>query len=68
MKKGWQTKPFEECIDKVTYTPKVQRKDFLDDGTYPIISQEDDFILDETPTCKECLQVQSEGSREATIR
>ena len=44
MKSGWQTKPFEECIENVTYSPKVQRKNFLGDGAYPIVSQEDDFI------------------------
>ena len=44
MKAGWQTKPFDECIEKVTYTSKIQRKDFLVDGAYPIISQEDAFI------------------------
>jgi type I restriction enzyme S subunit len=44
MKVGWQTKPFEDCIEKVTYTSKIQRKDFLDEGAYPIISQEDAFI------------------------
>lgn len=44
MKADWQTKPFEECIEKVTYTPKIQRKDFLANGAYPIISQEDAFI------------------------
>ncbi|WP_305805955.1 restriction endonuclease subunit S [Stenotrophomonas sp. YIM B06876] len=44
MKAGWQLKPFEECIEKVVYTTKVQRKDFLDDGAYPIVSQEDAFI------------------------
>ncbi len=44
MKAGWQTKPFEECIEKVTYTTKIQRKDFLSDGAYPIVSQEDEFI------------------------
>lgn len=44
MKAGWQTKPFEECIEKVTYTSKIQRKDFLEGGAYPIISQEDAFI------------------------
>lgn len=44
MKDGWQTKTFDECINKVNYTPKVQRKDFLEDGAYPIISQEEDFI------------------------
>jgi len=44
MKAEWQTKPFDDCIEKVTYTSKIQRKDFLVDGAYPIISQEEDFI------------------------
>lgn len=44
MKAGWQAKPFEDCIDKVTYTTKIQRRDFLDVGAYPIVSQEDAFI------------------------
>jgi type I restriction enzyme S subunit len=44
MKTGWQTKPFEECIEAVKYTQKIQRKDFLDDGLFPIVSQEAEFI------------------------
>ena len=44
MKVAWQTKPFEECIEKVAYTSKIQRKDFLADGVYPIVSQEESFI------------------------
>lgn len=44
MKKGWETKIFDDCIEKVTYTQKVQRKDFLDDGDFPIVSQEEAFI------------------------
>lgn len=40
MKQAWNTKSFENCIKKVPYTPKIQRKDFLDDGAYPIVSQE----------------------------
>lgn len=44
MKAGWEIKPFEDCIYKVTYTPKIQRKDFLTDGAYPVISQEAEFI------------------------
>ena len=44
MKKGWQTQPFEDCIEKVTYSSKIQRKDFLNEGAYPVISQENDFI------------------------
>ena len=44
MTKGWKTEPFQACIENVTYTQKIQRKDFLDVGAYPIISQEEDFI------------------------
>jgi type I restriction enzyme S subunit len=44
MKTGWLAKPFEDCIEKVTYTAKIQRKDFLDEGKFPIVSQEESFI------------------------
>ena len=44
MKAGWQAQLFEDCIEKVSYTTKVQRKDFLDAGTFPVVSQEDAFI------------------------
>lgn len=44
MRVGWQSKPFEDCIEKVTYTAKIQRKDFLDIGAFPVISQEEAFI------------------------
>jgi type I restriction enzyme S subunit len=44
MKAGWQTKSFEDCIEKVTYTTKIQRKEFLDAGAFPVVSQEDAFI------------------------
>ena len=40
---GWETKPFEDCIESVKYTRKIQRKDFLDDGQFPIVSQEAEF-------------------------
>lgn len=40
MKQGWEYKVFEDCIEKIKYTIKVQRKDFLEYGKYPIISQE----------------------------
>jgi len=43
MNKGWQSKPFEECIESVKYTRKIQRKNFLDDGQFPIVSQEAEF-------------------------
>lgn len=40
MKTSWQTKPFESCLEKITYTTKIQRKDFLESGDFPIVSQE----------------------------
>ncbi len=42
--KGWVEKPFEDCIEVVKYTTKVQRKEFLEEGEYPIVSQEAEFI------------------------
>lgn len=41
---NWQTKNIEDCIDKIAYTNKIQRKDFLESGIFPIISQEQDLI------------------------
>jgi type I restriction enzyme, S subunit len=40
----WHSLPFEDCIEPVVYTTKIQRKDFLDDGAYPVVSQEEAFI------------------------
>lgn len=37
-------KPFESCLEKITYTVKIQRKDFLESGDFPVISQESEFI------------------------
>jgi type I restriction enzyme S subunit len=44
MNNNWQTKQFEDCIDDVAYTSKIQRKNFLNDGEYPVVSQEEDLI------------------------
>lgn len=44
MKNNWQTKILEDCIEKVVYTKKIQRKSFLKSGVVPIISQEETFI------------------------
>ena len=44
MSKEWETRKFENCIEKIDYTNKIQRKDFLENGKHPIISQEQDFI------------------------
>jgi type I restriction enzyme S subunit len=40
---GWVEKPFEDCIEDVKYTTKIQRKEFLEEGEFPIVSQEADF-------------------------
>lgn len=37
-------KKFDDCIESVKYTTKLQSKDFLPEGKYPIISQEEDLI------------------------
>lgn len=42
--KGWEQLPFEQSIQKVKYTRKLQTKDFLKEGLYPIISQEEGYI------------------------
>ncbi len=42
--KGWKHIPFEMAIEKVKYTRKLQSKDFLKEGRFPIISQEEDYI------------------------
>ena len=44
MKSNWQTKQFIDCIDNVIYTSKIQRKNFLYEGNYPIVSQEYNLI------------------------
>ncbi len=44
MKTNYQTKKLEDSIEKVIYTNKILKKDFLEIGEYPIISQEQDLI------------------------
>jgi len=44
MKKGWKIKKFEQSIEKVVYTNKIKRKEFLINGEYPIVSQEQNLI------------------------
>ena len=44
MKQGWKYKDFEDCLEKVVYTTKILSKDYLSDGEYPIVSQEEGLI------------------------
>ena len=44
MSRGWQQRAFEDCIERVVYTNKVQRKDFLENGAYPVVSQENGLV------------------------
>ncbi len=44
MKVGWTQKPFDDCLTGFPVATKVQRKDYLDDGRFPIVSQEAGLI------------------------
>ena len=44
MKEGWEKIPFEKSIGKVKYTQKIPSGEYLEQGTYPIVSQEDGLI------------------------
>lgn len=44
MKQGWEIIPFEDSIVRVKYTKKIPNNDYLRQGLYPIVSQEDDLI------------------------
>lgn len=44
MRDGWDSRHFEDCIDRVKYPRKIPRKEFLDSGPFPVVSQEQDFI------------------------
>ncbi len=44
MKQGWGIKSFEDCIVKVKNTTKVPTNNYLEQGDYPIVSQEDNLI------------------------
>ena len=42
--KGWERLFFEKCIEKVRYTAKIATCNYATAGTFPIISQEEDYI------------------------
>ena len=44
MKEGWEYKKFEDALQKVKYTKKLQTSEFLSEGSIPIISQEEEYI------------------------
>ena len=44
MKKGWKYLNFEDCLEKVVFTTKILSKDYLSDGEFPIVSQEEGLI------------------------
>ena len=44
MKHNWEYKNIEECLEKVPVTSKLQTKDFLSEGVFPIVSQEADYV------------------------
>ncbi len=44
MREDWKTIPFEQSIEKVKYTSKIASSEYLEEGTYPIVSQEEGLI------------------------
>ena len=44
MKQDWGIKSFEDCIVKVKNTTKVPTNNYLEQGDYPVVSQEDSLI------------------------
>ncbi len=44
MREGATYKPFDDCFDKIKTPKGVPSKDYLESGTYPVISQEEEFI------------------------
>ena len=44
MKQGWEKIPFEDSIVKIKYTTKIPSNDYLEQGLYPIVSQEEGLI------------------------
>ena len=42
--KGWERLLFEKCIEKVRYSAKIATCNYATTGTFPIISQEEDYI------------------------
>lgn len=44
MKEGWEYLQFEDALQKVKYTKKVQSSDYLHEGRVPIVSQEEEII------------------------
>lgn len=41
---GWEMKKFLDCLNKVKNTIKIPKRKFLNDGLYPIVSQESSLI------------------------
>jgi type I restriction enzyme S subunit len=44
MSELWSAASFDDCVAKVTYTTKIPRKDFLEHGPWPVVSQEEGLI------------------------
>ena len=44
MKQGWKKIPFDDSIVKVKYTTKIPSNDYLEQGLYSIVSQEEGLV------------------------
>jgi type I restriction enzyme S subunit len=72
MKSEWVKKPFDECICKIKTPNKIQKKRFLKEGAYPIVSQEADLVNgfwdSEEDKCKTHLPVVIFGDHTRTLK
>ena len=44
VKAGWEVVPLDKCLDKFSVAAKIPKKQFLEQGAFPVISQEADFV------------------------
>lgn len=44
MSRTWCDRSFTECVRTITPPAKVKRVDSLDDGRFPVVSQEADLV------------------------
>ncbi|MBH08660.1 MAG: hypothetical protein CMP71_06550 [Flavobacteriales bacterium] len=58
MIESWEIKKFTNCLQKVRNTTKITKKQFLNTGLYPVISQEASFINGYWDNKEDLLQIE----------
>ncbi len=41
---GWDKKDFESCLEKVSYPNKIKSNNYLQEGRFPIVSQDENLV------------------------